>query len=151
MQLAAQLGACQFILPYPVGSEVHFDLHTRNEILLEAKLRHPEVVNDVFRSQSQFDRTVNWNRQRRSHRIVSRCRITRVETDKIQRTIVNQRWISLAKFLVRTSVVEVPLKLLRDNFDCVRSWRRIMKTQRSPHTLSHHSQRDEDDRGNHRP
>ena len=66
VKLTAQLGARELILADPVGGKVDLDLHARNEVLFEAQLRYPEVVNHVFRSQAQLDRTIDWNRERGS-------------------------------------------------------------------------------------
>src|SRR6185295_9014296 len=48
MELSTELGACEFILAGLSGSEVHFDFHSRNQILFEAQRWNPKTMNHVF-------------------------------------------------------------------------------------------------------
>src|SRR5262245_4550207 len=118
MQLSAQLCAGKFILPDAVGSEMHFDRHAGNKVLLEAQGRHPEAVNYVLRSQNQLNRTVDGYGKRSHHRIVRAVWIRRVESDEVTGLFDKSR-IRTPKQTVLTRVVEVPGELLCHHLDLV--------------------------------
>src|ERR1041385_5208763 len=151
MELSAQFCARELVLADLVRSEVDLDLHARNEVLFEAQLWDPEIMNDVLRAQSQLDRTIDRDREGRRHSVVSPGRIRIVEADKIQGAVVDELRVRATEFAVLAGVVEVPLKLLRHDLDGVRTRRRIVQSQRSPDALAHYAESDENDRRDHRP
>src|SRR2546421_11517826 len=127
------------------------NIHSRNQVLLEAKLRHKKTVRDVFRSENQFDRTINRDCERRNDGIILDIRIGVIKADVVQSRIVDQVWIGAAEHVVLAGIMKVPTKLLCDYFNLKRSRRSGMEIKRRPNSLAHYGETNEDDCGSDGP
>ena len=117
VKLATELCACQLILAGPVCGEVHPNRHSRNQILFEPELGNPEIMNNVSGAQDELDWPSCRNRNYAVRHIIFGIWIGLVQANIVERRIVDKVWIRAPEDSVFARVMEVPLKLLSNDFN----------------------------------
>ena len=85
MSQSAQLRTYNFVLPDFRRRKMDGNLDARHGVLLQTKLAHVKIVDDVLRTKLEFDLVVYGNCQRRNDNVVLRGRIIQIQPDRIAR------------------------------------------------------------------